>query len=290
MSFIPRSIAVIQQQIIDQKNSYAELNSWSSVSKVAKWRLWTFIQAVSISFLEQIIQVFSVNIENEMINRTVGTKAWIYYNSFLFQYDLTVPQIISVDPATFKISYPIIDVTKQLITRCAVSTQSNGLVNVKVAKQNPPTSLDNNEISAFQSYLNDIMPCIQTQAISVLPDQIRIEADIYYTGQYSSIINTSVKNAINSYFAGVTFGGDIVISVLEESLLNVPGVNDINIKRITARPDSVYFNVLTNSQIYANGYGSLDVNNRKYTPYAGYIIPETTTGNTLDDTLNFYIS
>lgn len=291
MSYTPRTIATIQQQIIDQKNSYTSLNGLSSPSQTAIWRLWTFITAVAISLFEQILSIFSADIEAKLINTVSGTAPWIYNNTFLFQYDSTIPQVVVVDPITYQITYPTVDVSKRLVTRCAVGIRANQIVEVKVAKSEPPTALASGELSSLQSYMNTIMPAgIQTICISSAADQIRIEADIYYNGQYSSVIQTNVQTAINLYLAGINFGGTFYVSKLEDAILSVVGVKDISFKRITARTDGTTFDLLTNTQIYVQVGNLTDINNRKYTSYAGYFLTETTAGNTINDTLNYYIS
>ena len=195
-----------------------------------------------------------------------------------------------IDPVTYSITYPVVDITKQLITRCSVSVRTNNVVDVKVAKSTTPESLSTLELNSFQSYLNTIMPAgIQTNAISLNPDQIRIEADIYYNGQYSSVIQTNVELAVNNYLSARPFGGTFVVSEMETSILSVAGVKDINIKSITARLDSDIFSLITNTKIYIQQGTTSDINNRKYVAYAGYLIPETTTLNTLSDTLKYYI-
>ena len=289
MAYIPRTITQIQQQIIDQKNSYASLNGLSSPSQTAIWRLWTFIVAVSISLLEQILAIFSTDIETSLTNRVAGTPTWIKNNLLLFQYDAIIPQIITID-SNYNISYPIVDTTKQIITQAAINVISNNTIQIKVAKQTPPIPLTTTELNAVQGYLNEIMPAgIYTQATTADSDKILIKGTIYYNGLYSATIQANVELAINTYLENLPFGGKFVVSELEHEIINVTGVKDINITRIQARKDIQTFVYGGNSPIYVLEGAGGDLNYRSYNTFAGYLVPETTTNYTLADTLTYTI-
>ena len=282
-----RSISLIQQSIIDQKNSYTELSGLTSTSQVSYWRLWTFIQAVSINLLEQIVDIFKTDIESSIINKVAGTKEWIINNSKLFQYSSTVPQIITIDPITYALSYPTLNTNLQIISQVSVSVASNNNVIIKVAKNTPPEFLNSTELNAFQSYMNNIMPAgIYTTTESYSPDQIIISATTFYDGAYSVTIQQSVKDTINNYLYSLPFGGRFVVSELESAILDIVGVKDVNITKITARRNSQGLN---NTLIYQLMGLNTDANNRYYDTFAGYIIPETTTNYTLNDTLTYAI-
>ena len=286
-----RSISVIKQQMIDTKNTYTELNGLNSVSNTSYWNLWFYIVAVAINLLEQIIDIFKNDIESNLINKAPAIKEWIRNNVFLFQYSSTTPQVISINPTTYKISYPTLDTSLQIIKQCAVSILANNIILIKTAKGTPPSSLSNLEKTSLQSYLSSIMPAgIYFDIISVDADKIRLDADIYFDGAYSSSINTDVINAINTYLYNMPFGGRVYVSELEHTILSVSGVKDVNIKKISTRKDSETFNSTSNNLIYQLLGTTGDVNNRYYDSYAGYLLGETTTNYTFTDTINFIAS
>lgn len=285
-----RTIAEIQNSIITNKNSYTELNDLNSPSQTAKWRLFTYIVAVAISFLEQIIDIFKVEIEAKLVNKVSGTSAWIKNNLLLFQYDATTPQIVEIDD-NYNISYPVYNSSLQLIKQVALEVLDNNLIQIKVAKQTPPVPLSALEKTAVEGYLDEIMPAgIQTTVISEISDKILIKGTIYFNGMYSAIIQTNVETAINNYLENLPFGGKFVVSELQDKLMAVAGVNDIDIDNIQARRDNQTFSFGGNTQIYQLVGTTDDVNNRFYNTFAGYVTPETTSGYTLSNMITYTAS
>lgn len=282
-----RTIQQIQDQIIATKNSYTELDGLNSPSQTSVWRLWTFLTAVSISFLEQIIDLFKVDIETKLTKKVSGTRNWIRDNIKLFQYSLNDPQSITI-ASDYTISYPVYNANYQIVTQTAIEVLDNNLVQIKVAKSSPPEPLDSLEVLSLGSYITEIMPAgIQTYLISENSDKVYIAGSVYFNGMYSSIIQTNVETSINSYLENLPFGGRFVLTELLESLLLVPGVNDIVFTRVTARRDSTSYNPSTNTRIFLLEGSLVDVNNRFYNSLAGYLTTETTTGYTIQDSINY---
>jgi hypothetical protein len=282
-----RTIQQIQNQIINSKNSYTELNGLDSPSQTAIWKLWTFIVAVSISFLEQIIDLFKVEIEGKLQNHVAGTKNWINNNILLFQYSATDPQIVEISD-DYLITYSVVNTNLQIIKQVAIEVLDNNVVQIKVAKSSPPEPLDSSEKSALSSFLTEIMPAgIQTSLYSENSDKIYIKGNIYYNGMYSAIIQSNVETAINTYLENLPFGGKFVVQELEAAILAVAGINDINISRIQARRDNQTFVYGSNNPVYVLEGTTSDINNRSYSTFAGYVITETTTSYTISDSLTY---
>jgi hypothetical protein len=155
----------------------------------------------------------------------------------MFQYDATVPQVATVDPDTYIVTYPVVDATKRIITQCAVGISVNQDVNVKVAKGTVPAlaKLSSSELTAFQTYWNDIgFAGIQYNAISLDADLIEVNAQIYYDGQYTTVIQANVEAAINNFLASIPFDGQLLISSLETAILATTGVKDVVINSVKA--------------------------------------------------------
>lgn len=282
-----RTIIEIQNQIIASKNSYTELSGLDSTSQVSIWRLWTYIQAVSVSLMEQILDLFKVEIETKLLNHVAGTKNWIKNNILLFQYSTTDPQVVEISDE-YIITYPVVNTNLQIVKQVAIEVLDNNVVQIKVAKNTPPEPLDSFEKSALTSFLNEIMPAgIQTRLYSDVSDKIFIEGSIFFNGMYSAMIQTNVQTAINNYLENLPFGGKFVVQELEAAILAVAGVNDINITRIQARRDNQTFSYGYNIPVYVLEGSVSDVNNRFYSSYAGYLVTETTTDYTISDSLTY---
>jgi hypothetical protein len=156
---------------------------------------------------------------------------------------------------------------------------------MKVAKGNPFTKLTTLELSAINDYFLTIgMAGTQYNLVSLDPDLLYLQAEVYYDGQYSSIIQGQVYNAINNLLQSLAFNtvdGNIKVSDIEYAVKSVTGVKDIVINNMSARSAAQSFG--SGTQIVLNNA----VLARQYKTVAGYIIGETTSGQTFKNTFNF---
>jgi len=274
-----RTIDQIQQEIIAQKEATPELSGLSG-SRRAMWRLWTRVIATIQATAEQLADVFKSDIEKQLAKGAPSTPLWIQDQVFKFQYDAINPQVLVMD--NFAPSYATVDETLRIVTRCSVKADFSNVVNVKVAKSDIPEPLDNSEKSALQDYVT----MIGTAGINYLvssseSDKLYVEADIYYRGQYSAIISDTVKTAISSFLSSIPFDGTLLLSDLEIAIKSVAGVKDVVLKNVYARKDITSFasatKLIENNTIILRGWDTI----------AGYIVAETTSGQTLDDSLTF---
>jgi hypothetical protein len=276
-----RQISQIQQQILDQVITDPDLSPvLTSTSKRAIYRLWAFITAVAIGMLEQLMDIFSAAVEATVAKGAPASAAWIQDRIFKFQYSADVPQIIQlVDLAP---TYPVVDPSLRIITRCSVTTNIANNVIVKVAKGEPPQALSPAQLSAVQSYVDTIGAAgVSYNVISTDPDLLYIQGQVFYNGQYSDVISANVLQSINAFLAALPFNGQMRISSLELAIRNVTGVTDVLLQNVSARAYNTAFggipNMILNNQVIS----------RLWPTVSGYMIPETTAGNTPADTLQF---
>ena len=275
-----RSIAVIKQQLIDQKNAEPALSGLTSISQTAIWNLWFFIQAFAINAFEQLQDLYKTELESIADAAIPNTDAWVQKKAFDWQYGDTI-QLIDLVP-----TYTIINSEKKIVTRCSVVTDNNRICQIKVAKSDPPTKLSSLELSSIQSYYNIIGNAgIAYNIISDFADKIEIVADVYYDGQYSSTIADSTKLALSNYLKNIPFDGIIYVSKIEDSLQAVTGIKDVKLTAINTRRDAQGYG--TGTVLYNLSTGT---NARSYQTYAGYIVEETTATHTFSDTINYIIA
>lgn len=275
-----RSIAEIQKAIIADVQAQPELAAMNSTSKRAIWRLWTFVVAVAVNLLEQIQDVFVSQVENIAATTAPQTAQWIQAKVFEFQYDSTTPQVLQL--INLVPQYPIINTDLRIVTRCSVRRNLNNSVLIKVAKSEVFEALVTAEINALQSYINILgVAGIRYQVSSANSDKLYVQADIYFAGEYASVVSANVIAAIEAHLASLPFDGSMLLSALELSIKAVTGVNDVVFRNVRARKDSDSLSAATylvqNSQTLS----------RLWATQSGYIVGETTSGNTLSDTLNF---
>jgi hypothetical protein len=264
-------------------NSNVTHSITENTSKRAIWRVWTWIQASAILILEQLIDIFTAANEVAIASAIPETANWLVKKTFQFQYDAVNPQIVQLIDLIPQ--YPVVDPSLQIITRCAVVTTSNNRVLIKVAKASPPAALVSGEVSALQGYITTIgVPGITYVVSSTNSDKLFIQANVYYQGQYSAVIQQAVIDALNSYLANLSsvsnFNGTVKVSDVENTIRAVPGVNDVVLVNVRARKDSV---ALSSADYLVQSQTLLS---RIWPTAAGYIIQETTASNTFADTIN----
>lgn len=275
-----RTIAQIQSEMDTEQSLQTGLSGLNSPSQTAIYTLWKYIVSSAIWMHETLWDKFKVELETIADNAPVGTDGWVQEQSLLFQYSATSPQVIVLN--NFVPSYPVVNTDLQIITRCSVKTLPNKVVSVKVAKSDPPSALTSTELSSFKGYLDDIsFAGVQYNAISLASDKLYLDAEIFYNGQYSSVISDTVIAAINDYLANIPFDGNVRVSSLYDAIQNVDGVTDVIINDMAIRADATAFGsktylVQSNATIY-----------NKYPTFAGYVVEETTASNTFVDKLTF---
>lgn len=290
-----RSIATIQAALIadvianftalanDPNTSASDkddlLKSVANTSKRGIWRQWTFNIAVSIALCEQQIDVLQAQIDAVVAKAPAATSAWIQDKVLnYFQFDPNVPQVVKL--VDFVPKYPIEDPSLRIITRCSVVTSSSYIVDVKVAKQNPPVQLSVDEYNALVTFLKTIgIAGVYYNVINRVSDKIYIEGQVKYFGSYSAVIKTNVISAINNYLASIPFNGILKVIDIEKTIRNVEGVDDVLLKNVRVREDGT---LLPSATYLINNFTLVQ---SAYPTVSGYIVEETTAGNTFTTTI-----
>lgn len=276
-----RLVQVIETQILDAAAADATLSAnLISLSKRAIYRLWAFIVAAGIAILEQLMDQNKTEVETLVSQAAPGTPSWIQAQILKFQYSSTSPQVVQL--INLAPQYPIVDPSLRIITRCSVTTDISNTVTIKVAKGSPPVALASLEKDALTSYVAQTgVAGISYNVLSLAADRLYVQAQVFYTGLFSSVIKTNVILAINNYLASIPFNGQIKVSALEQAILDVDGVTDVVLQNVVAR---------ANATAFGGGTGLVIGNalvGRFWPTLAGYAISEDTVGQTLADSLIF---
>ena len=255
--------------------------NWSQTNLL---RLICYSFAIAQSLAEQLMDIYTANVQTIQNNSAAGSPQWIQDKVFKFQYSSTTPQNVVMTNGVP--SYPVVNPALRIVTACAVSSGLPMFVSVKAAKGSTTLSaLSASELSALQNYVTYIGNVgIVYTVTSQDPDRLYLEGEIYYNGSYSSVIATNVINALDEYLLNLSrerFGGDILVSDIEGVIKSVEGVNDVALEVIRPRYNSQAFGAGTTLK---TGY---DLIQRKYTSSAGYLIQEDTVGETFTDKLTF---
>jgi hypothetical protein len=292
-----RTVSQIQSQIIAAIASNTNLNYVDdngitrnityNTSNRAIWRNITFIVSAAIAVFEQLQDLFLAAVEAQVAQSAAASTLWVQAKMFAFQYSVSNPQVVQLVNTIPQ--FPVVDPTLQIITACSVTPGLDYTVNVKVATTsgNQLAPLNLQQVAAAQAYITTIGDARTTYNVSSqYPDRIYVVPMIYYSGQYSPVIQTNVTNAVNSYLqqlSQINFNGSIKMSDLENILRNLTGVQDVVLNTVAARPYNATpppTPVFTSTMIQNS-----TVMQRLFQPTAGYMIFEDTPGYTLTDVL-----
>ena len=248
-------------------------------SKFNIMRLFCFTFATCAAYLEQLFDVMKSEVDKQVALSQACTALWVQTKMFAFQYSDYI-QIINGVP-----TYQTINTTKQIITACSVTSPSINSVVIKVAKAGSPLqALSDSELSASQGYINEIGTTgINYSVQSSAPDIITIGADVYCQNQYMSTIKADIIATIESFLSNISvtnFNGDLKMTDIEKCILNITGVNDVVLKDVAGRANTVLF---IDRILLVSDY---DVLIRKWASIAGYCESEITIGSTLNDLIN----
>lgn len=288
-------LAEIEQRMDDAQSAETDLVALNSPSQTAIYSNWKYMNALLQYLLEVLIDLKIISVETIVKNAPVGSAPWLQAKVLEFQYDAITPQILTL--VDFAPRYDPIDLTKRIITRASVKTTINNRVLVKVAKNDPPAPLTTPELNAFQSYLTNGgdgtfagrgrglgFAGIDIVASSIDADKLYLAGTIYYNGQYASTISASVILTINAYLASLPFDGSITLLGISDAIQAVTGVNNILLTDVAVRADATLFANKTYMRQTQTDIITV------YPTYAGYIVEETTGGETFADKLIFTTS
>lgn len=285
MAYSARDIQVIKNQIVAEKNAQTDLASLTSTSKTSKWNLWAYIVSVCTQFFEQILAVYMDDIDSKIQVAGVGTSPWLREQILKFQ----AGDVVNFNTTTFVTSYTTIDETKKIITRCSVSRVGKNEALIRVAKNEPPEALSSPELTELIGYAQYVEFAGTNITIKTFDsDKLYLKAIVYYKGEYATVIQANVIDALNAYLANISsatnFGGRIKINAIIDTIQNVEGVTDVKLQEAGVRADLVPFSSRT--VIYNLSTG---INLVSYDSISGYVVQETESGQTFADQLTFTV-
>lgn len=233
-----RSIDGIYDAIIKEKESRASLSGLApsgetssnlledltSDSKVAVWRLWAYITAVTIHSLELLFDLFKVDIEELVLMSVCGTPAWYQAQTLLYQHgdDLIYNGNQYV--------YDPVEPANQIISRAAIEERPDGVVLIKVAKgaEGALMPLDNDEKLGLQSYIDKIKFAGTRIAIfTSIADELTLAYDLHYDPIVPlPELRTAIFLAGEKHLGELGFNGILNITNFTDMLQTVEGVID----------------------------------------------------------------
>ncbi|RFM32267.1 nucleotidyltransferase [Chitinophaga silvisoli] len=228
-----RTITEIQDDIISRVAGTAELSTLNSSSRVAVWRLWTYIVAVSIWALENLFDLHKTEVTNLINEKAPHSLRWYANKAKDFQYGSELAyEEDYYDNSTLSDDQVA---EQKIIAFSAVVEQSKGL-RLKVARivDGDLNALTAQQLESFETYMNRIKDAGITPLVveSLPPDNLKLELIIYYNplvlGSDGSRLDGTnpdpVGNRIRDYLKNLPFNGTLVLAYLVDALQQVDGV------------------------------------------------------------------
>lgn len=259
-----RTITEIQEDIISRITGTTELSVLNSSSKVAVWRLWTYIVAVSIWALENLFDLHKSEVTTLINERAPHSLRWYANKARDFQYGSELAYEADYYDNSALTDDQITE--QQIIAYSAVVEQAKGL-RLKVARivNGDLTALSAQQLESFETYMNRIKDAGVTPLIveSLPPDSLKLELVIYYNplvlGSDGSRLDGTdgepVRKGVKDYLKNLPFNGTLVLAYLIDALQQVDGVVIPHIVQASAKYGTL-------------PYTAFDV---KYNPDAGYL-------------------
>lgn len=280
-----RTLNTIYNQMIAEKNTFSYLDelqpnadslqtflqSLSSKSKVAVWRLIFYVTALAIWTHEKLLDILSKEIEQRAIDVIPGTTQWYRQIALEFQ---------DGDGLFWTgkkyIYSPVVPANRLIIYAAAL--EINNQVIIKVAKDNSgiPGPLTTDEKARFVDYLNlRKYAGTNTDVFSLAADTVNITASIVYDPLIldssgiliSDGVSTPILDALNAYFYDLgtsNFNGKLRVIDMIDALQKVPGFVTIAISSFQSVTPGPPVNILAQP-------------GQQYQSVAGHIIIDTAT-------------
>lgn len=250
-------------------------------SKVDPFNLLIDVVSLCMFTFEVLVDQLLAVLRAAAAKAIAGNNAWIRDQMLKFQYGDVINMV------NFVPTYPVVDETKRIITQCAVKDAGSGVVAIKIAKGSAPpfTPLTSPELIAAKNYYYGTSTAqgigfsgVKAAFITLDPDRMMVEAQIYFQGQYiQATVKSNVIAAINTFlqsFTNEAFDGRVFMIRLVDAVQAVPGVTRCRLTSVRVRPASVS---------YASGT-VIDIQG-VYDTIAGHIISEDESGHTLADSI-----
>lgn len=273
------------EEIMTEKQNQSALNSLTTInnaqdlltqvtssSKAAEHNLWAWITAYAMNILNGLFQLFKKDVQTLLDAKEPGTAEWYRQQMLSFQYNF---QLIWINNQyNYNDTTSALALAARVIKYCAVDG-SQGKVVFKVAGETAgePTQLPLVEATAAYNYmLKKRFAGSKIQVIALPPDVLRVTATIYYDPLLTlAVVKPAVENTIHNFNKLIPFNGKFNINKLNDDLQSTPGVIDPVISLVE----------------YKSGSNPYQQVVREYQTVGGYVKIDTTSGNTLNDTITY---
>lgn len=258
-----RTINEIQAEIISQVQADTTLSSQlTSTSKVAVWRLWTYVIATCFWTIEKLQDLFRIETDEKIATLKPHSLRWyaLKAKAFEYGYDLIQDEDYYDNSGLEESDLE----AALLIAYAAVVEQTRGL-RIKVAKDAGAdlAALTEPELDAFKEYMSRVKDAgVKLLITSSAADNLKLKIDIYYNplvltaagGRVDGFTSDPVGEAVKAYLKNLPFNGVFLLQNLVDVLQLVDGVKVVDIKEAQAKYGALAFTSFRVQYIPDAGY------------------------------------
>lgn len=263
--------AVITAYGLDGKKSFDQQFSRVSIESIL-----FYVFAAALWTLEKLFDLHTAEVKERIEQLEPHTLRWYVNKTLEFMYGCKlVPGTDYYD--TSKMSETAIAAAK--VVKYAVASESNTVVYIKVASEEKgkPIQMNESQLSALKSYLNDIKDAgVSVQIRNEQADRMCISLVVYYDPTLFAADGTSlvsngkpVDDAVKSVVTNLPFNGIYRNTDLLAALQTIPGVEvvDISYVKVKARNAETWNDVVGFDRPYS-GYYEIENLYVKYKQYS----------------------
>lgn len=254
---MPRTISEIQNEMISALQVKSGLTL--STSKVAEWRLWTYVVALTIHTFEIALDVFKSETDLLTNKITPGTVRW--YAEMCYRYQ--EGHELLFDQQTAMLYYAQSDPDAQIIKAVAIRESENKLT-IKVATRNQDSQtipLNQEELYNFTSYIDAIkFAGMGVNVVSTSEDKLKYNLDVYFEPAVpTTIVRKNLTEVLEQFKSSLGFDSMIYKQRFIDAIMSASGVVTCELVSLERKgtTDADYLPIDINSELEA-GYFEYD--------------------------------
>lgn len=256
-----RDVTIREQYGIVEGQTFSDCFSSVSIENILFYTV-----AACCHVLELLFDAHKAEVNKQMEGTVVASVPWYHKMALRFQKGYC----LVFDEATQQFVYDKEDASTQIVKYAAVRDRGTSvLMLVSGEKNGRPAQLQDEDLKAFESYMNRIKIAGVVLTIRSQPaDLLEINAKIYIdplvidnTGKRIADGSNPVELAVENYLKGIVYGGTFNKTKLVDAIQSVEGVSDVELGACKCSTDEGNnYSVITGNNYTAIG-GSFTVSN-----------------------------
>lgn len=229
-----RTLSAIYNAAKAERDKYLELTEFKNSSKMSILDAFTWVVATCIWTHENMLDVFKVDLAEDLQSRINGTPS--YFANALLKYQSGDELVISDDGTAC--SYANINKQKRIISKVSYSEVEEENFNDKVLLLKVAQGIDgvyrridDEELLKIRAYLNKLLFAGQhAMVVSRNGDVLVPKITVYYDGSVDkNTLYDNVASALRYFVANIPFDGVVYVQKIIDAIQSVAHVVDVKI-------------------------------------------------------------